>query len=260
MAFTADGGVLAVGRNGRLKTLNVRGQTEWRTYEKESLPTRGLAFGGEGRYLSGFTESGIRPVLLGIDEDGRLKENGTDEKGLHETAAAGWLSANRLVRLGQDGRVWLYAAPEFTKRSRIPMAGAPVGDDSLLSGLKMAASPHDDCLYVDFTMASAGQSGLWRPDHRDGKWYRTGAVPSPSLVMFHPEKPLLALSRVFLDVEWSGDGTIELWRTDGTPSRWKIVHGHMGEVHSMSFNSNGTKLASAGYDGTVRLWNIGHLT
>ena len=259
VAFPADGGVLAVGRNGQLKTLNVRGQPEWRTYEKESPPTRELAFGGEGRHLSGFTESDSRPVLLGIDEDGRLKGNGTSEKGTREMTAAGWLSANRLVRLGQDGRVWVYVAPEFTKRSRIPMAGAPEGDDSLFSGEKMAASPHDDCLYVDFTMASAGQSGLWRPDQRDGKWHRTGAVPSPSLVMFHPEKPLLALSRIFLDVEWSGDGTIELWRTDGTPSRWKIFHGHMGEVSSMSFNSNGTKLASASYDGTVRLWSIGHL-
>ncbi|WP_200300770.1 WD40 repeat domain-containing protein [Streptomyces adelaidensis] len=53
------------------------------------------------------------------------------------------------------------------------------------------------------------------------------------------------------------DGIIELWRIDGVPSCWKTLRGHMGAVSSMSFNANGTKLASASHDGTVRLWDVG---
>ncbi|MFI6280878.1 NACHT domain-containing protein [Streptomyces sp. NPDC050988] len=255
LAFRPDGGVLAVGRRDQLKLWNTHGKSEWRTIGRAGMATSGLAF-GDG-YLSGYANHGPFHTLLRIDEEGQPKEidiGGGDPY----LVASGWLRGNSLVLVGKDGQVRLHAAPTFAKGPGVPLMGAPQGEDLLNS--ELVVSPHDDCLHLNALASGLPEhSGLWRPDPRDGKWHKTGHVPSPSSVAFHPRKPFLALSRTFPSEEWYGDGTIELWRTDGTPSHWKSLYGHMSEVHSMSFNSNGTKLASASYDGTVRLWNIGHL-
>lgn len=51
------------------------------------------------------------------------------------------------------------------------------------------------------------------------------------------------------------DGTVELWSTNETPSRIKTLYGHMDKITSMSFSADGSLLATASTDGTVRLWD-----
>lgn len=55
-----------------------------------------------------------------------------------------------------------------------------------------------------------------------------------------------------------GSETGRIWllrAADGTPL--KDLDGHMGRVNSLAFSSDGTRLASGGADGTVRLWGVG---
>jgi WD40 repeat protein len=52
----------------------------------------------------------------------------------------------------------------------------------------------------------------------------------------------------------SNDGTVTLWRLDGTQE--PIIQAHTDVVYSVSFSSDGRMIASASRDGIVKLWNI----
>jgi WD40 repeat protein len=50
------------------------------------------------------------------------------------------------------------------------------------------------------------------------------------------------------------DTSIRIWdATTGAPV--EVLDGHSDTVHGLAFNSDGSRLASAGWDGTVRIWN-----
>ena len=51
------------------------------------------------------------------------------------------------------------------------------------------------------------------------------------------------------------DGTIHLWDLGSA----KLIHelkGHTGPVTALAYSSDGTLLASAAHDNTIRLWNM----
>jgi WD40 repeat protein len=51
----------------------------------------------------------------------------------------------------------------------------------------------------------------------------------------------------------SADGTVRIWRSDGTPER---VLPHGGPVVATTFSRDGTTILTVGQDGVVRLWSV----
>ncbi len=94
------------------------------------------------------------------------------------------------------------------------------------------------------------------------------AVPAPFCVAITAQ---CAPQRYDGALDWSrdgawlasahGDGSIRLWKSDGTPggvlaADSKGVRGHKGPVNALAFSPDGKRLVSVGQDGTLRLWRI----
>jgi WD40 repeat protein len=52
-----------------------------------------------------------------------------------------------------------------------------------------------------------------------------------------------------------GDGTVQIWdATTGEPLL--ALRGHLGSATHVSFDAEGSRLATTGYDGFVRIWEL----
>lgn len=151
-----------------------------------------------------------------------------------------------------DGQVLSYSAPDFEKHRRLLTADRKIFDVSNSSLFTQALGPRDDRLLV----GGDARSELWQ--RAEGTWRRTAPLPGCLSAEFHPAGSMLALTGAMNDdtLGAGSDGTVELWSTTGTPRRSGTLHGHMSLVMAMDFSADGRLLATASYDGTVRLWDL----
>ncbi|WP_216590811.1 NACHT domain-containing protein [Streptomyces brasiliscabiei] len=252
LMFDARGDRLVVARDGLL-AVGMTGRSHWSFRQGPAALEGRLSLSEDGRILAG--GSGGRLALWDLDGAGwptRIEVNAREQREIVTWDMCG----DALVALKSTGRLVRIRVPDMTEEP----VSTPVVDviAGYVNSFHLMVSRRGDHLFLE----GDGIVGrLWRMNDRTGRWEKSGPELSDVSVVFHPSKPLAAVSRTdAMDGdERTLDGTIELWSTDGTPARRKALRGHLGQVHAMSFSADGTGLASAGADGTVRRWDVSHL-
>lgn len=255
LAFDPSGGrLLAVGGGKAVELWDIRQQSPALLGRWAVGSVRRLAFHPSGSYLiGGYRATGSDTCgyfVSRVGADNRLHGLTKHDEELEGPSALALLRQGDLMLDGD----WVIATlrPPYEKGRRALFRATDLDSYNIGEDLPVVlASSHDDCLYV-----SAPRGELWRPTLH-GVWHRTTErLPAASAAAFHPHQPVLACASVTVrDADLRAHGTVELWSTHGTPSHIKTLYGHMDKVTSMSFSSDGSFLATASTDGTVRLWD-----
>jgi len=215
-----------------------KGQAKGKPLRLEHLTTpTAVAIDREGELIAAGDDGGV--LRLMAQEDGRT----VAALGAH-TAAISAVDFNpesaMLLSAGLDGCIKLWspaaAAPVRLTASKRAIQGIAISGDG-----KMAFVAGADGVVRQFQIA-------------DGKEIRTYYEPRTALEARTQGATALALSSdQQLLAAGSDAGMVRVWKTaDGAAD--SVLVGHTGPVHALAFHPKGSEIASAGADGTVRLW------
>ncbi len=234
LTWSADGTTLAVG--GEMPELML-----FATAVDAGIKPRTLRGHGDSIYLASFTRDGRRILTASDDATARVWDLVTGNvevlRGHDDDVVKAAFSPDETMvataSLDGSARLW-----------RVGSSGVRVlgGDIDAVYGLQML----DD--HTAVSVSSPFQVLRW--DLRTGT--RAQLVPRGDDVSKWLAMP--GLSRrgdVATSPGTSGDIHVRL--VDGTEH---VLHGHLGKVVGGGFNEDGSRLISAGFDGTVRRWDL----
>ncbi|KAA8494168.1 Protein HIRA [Porphyridium purpureum] len=155
------------------------------------------------------------------------------------------LSATRMATAGQDNlvKIWSLAVLKAASAS----TGAAVGGDAgggTANGRAPSEAPDGALLAVLNDHAAAVNCVRWSPD---GTALASGG--DDGVVLVYDKNASTGAGTAF-GAFGSGAKTSEIWRAR------RALRGHNGDVTDVAWSPDGTKLASAGVDNTVMIWNV----
>ena len=161
----------------------------------------------------------------------------------------GRLAANRPDRTaGIDlrGFEWYFWKRQLNRSHRVLKGHEGVVNDLAYTpdGRHLATAGYDGKARI-WDIATGGPVRILRP-----------GPSSFTSVAFSPDGTYLAAAQGFgkFVVKDSGVVIIWEWRTEREPRR---LEGQTGGIHSVTFSHDGHRLATAGYDGKARIWDVG---
>ena len=182
--------------------------------------------------------------------------------------------ATRVAAGGDDRRIYIWDTQSGQMLHKIPATGSRVhglsfsSDGSslfsasfdpepgmwdvktgrLIRRLKGASGPmYSVTASEDFIYGAAG-GALWMWDTTSWQTQRVGEEPGGRV---YQVQPFPQGGRI---VSAASTGVASVWSTPGG-KRIATLHGHVDELNAISLDKTGSVLATAGDDGTVRLWN-----
>jgi len=254
LAFAGGGRFLAVGNT------EFPGAELWDLSDLDAVPLRlvvpvngtedvdsGGAFVVSHKGLLACVAQGLTGVwtVHPTDQPARL-QTVVQEAALYDVS---FLRDGSLVTLDIAGQLLRYGLPHFdTPEQDLPRSALWADKEDEFRG-RLCASPHD------YALALFGPRGgeLWRRQGTRWRSWRLGGNAGGGA--FHPKKSYLAVSE-------KHGGDVQLWRTDDPqePHRIGKLTGHTEPVQGLGFSADAKWLATGSSDGTVRLWDVRHLS
>ncbi|MGG6241151.1 AAA family ATPase [Nodosilinea sp. AN01ver1] len=255
LAFSPDSRYFVTGSNYTIKLWSARRGQCWRSFLSQAHRVGCLALSADPSAGSGL-DSGSSTILTGHDDSHlrlwQIKAGNPYASG--PRMLSGHSGPVRTVALSADGRWLASSADDQTLRLWSAISGeshwvwpiaAPVTLLSFSASGRWLAS-----------VSLAGNISIWDTATGSCIGDLDSTPDSPSALTFNADEDGLIVG--------ARDGTITLWPLDrytragdsGAGGEPHTFSAHQGQVHGLAVSLDGSMLASASHDGTVRWWDL----